>query len=352
MPSAPGSPLQRIVSQYGHEAVYHSVLQLLSDKVYESTSIASQRFPDLFESSTTQTATRAQLGEDINRSDQATLHDIILTHQDDIQDSSNSEIRTTVYDASGNTVVNKVDISSLFPVYLPFPIEHLLMEQLQKILELACYQYGARKIPSIMQKLGWECPESVELSKWAELLGRQGNLERQRDGKPLAELLSSIAQIRHTAVHRLRTSSTGLERFLADAEELSVVLGDSIYTRAISQLRLDARSTFAELARNKEFIQLQLETAQKEITKQRAELDEKEQENLRQMQREDVKYRARASKKLEKALHVLGDLTIASKNENTGLNGMDSDEAVTASEGDSEFDHAEQFEDCSEAWFY
>ncbi|KAF5974427.1 hypothetical protein FBULB1_7795 [Fusarium bulbicola] len=223
------------------------------------------------------------------------------------------------------------------------------MEQLQKILELACYQYGASKIPGIMQNLGWDCPESVELSIWADLLGREGNLERHGDDKPLAELLASIAQIRHTAVHRLRTSSTGLERFLADAEDLAVVLGDNIYTKAISQLRLDARSIFAELTRNKELTQLRLETAQKEIAKQRAELDEKEQENMRQMQREDDRYRALAGKRLEKALHVLGDLRVASKNEKAGLSGMDGDEAVTISGDDGEFEHAEQFEDCSEA---
>ncbi|KAF4448755.1 hypothetical protein F53441_7883 [Fusarium austroafricanum] len=269
-------------------------MQLLSDKVYESTSIAGQRFPDLFESSMAQTTARAQLEEEATRSEQATLNDITQTHQDDSQDAfSSAETTTAVYDASNSTVSGEVDIASLFPVHLPFPIEHLLMEKLQKILELACYQ--------------------------------------------------------HTAVHRLRTNSTGLERFLADAEDLAAVLGDNIYTRAISQLRLDARSTLAELTRNKEIIQLQLEKAQEEIAKQRAELDEEERENLRQMQREDDKYRALAGERLEKALHVLGDLKVVSNNENTVLNGVDGDEAVTISDDDSEFDRAEQFEDCSEA---
>ncbi|EXL40781.1 hypothetical protein FOCG_16725 [Fusarium oxysporum f. sp. radicis-lycopersici 26381] len=291
----------------------------------------------------------SQLEEEATRSEQATLDDITQTNQDDSQDAFNSaETTAAVYDACDSTVSSEVGISSLFPVHLPFPIQHLLMEKLQKILELACYRYGVRKLPSTMQKRGWDCPESVELSKWAELLGREGNLERQEDGKPLAELLPSIAQIRHTAVHRLRTNSTGLERFLADAEDLAAVLGDNIYTKAISQLRLDARSTLAELTRNKEFIQLQLEKAQEEIAKQRAELDQEERENLRQMEREDEKYRALAGERLEKALHVLGDLKVASKNENTVPNRMDGDEAIPISDDDSEFDHVEQFEDCSE----
>jgi hypothetical protein len=223
------------------------------------------------------------------------------------------------------------------------------MEKLQKILELACYQYGVRELTSIMQKRDWDCPESVELSKWAELLRHEGSLKRQGSGKPLKELLSSIAQIRHTAVHRLRTNSTGLERFLADAEDLAGVLGENMYTDAISQLSLDAQSTLRELARNKQFIQLQLEKAQEEIAKQRAELDQKEQENLRRMEREDEKYRALAGKRLERALDLLGNLQVVPKGEHTALNGMDGDEVVPISDDDSNFDHAEKFEDCIDA---
>jgi hypothetical protein len=122
-----------------------------------------------------------------------------------------------------------------------------------------------------------------------------------------------------------------------------------MYTQAISQLSLDAQSTLRELARNKQFIQLQLEKAQEEIVKQRAELDQKEQENLRRMEREDERYRALAGERLERALDLLGDLQESPKSEHAALNGMDDDEVVPVSDNNSDFDHAEQFEDCSEA---
>ncbi|KAJ4273079.1 hypothetical protein NW764_013027, partial [Fusarium oxysporum] len=67
----------------------------------------------------------------------------------------------------------------------------------------------------------------------------------------------------------------GLERFLADAENLAGVLGDDIFTQAISQLRLDTQTTLIDLIRNKQFIQLQLEKAQEDIARQRAELNQK-----------------------------------------------------------------------------
>ncbi|KAM0337650.1 hypothetical protein ACHAPU_011528 [Fusarium lateritium] len=324
-------------------------MRLLSDNVYKSTSIASQRFPDLFEPSKAITTARAQLQEEATGSKQVALDDITQIHQDDSQLALESaETITAGYNASDSTGSNEVGISSLFPVYLPFPIEHLLMEKLQKILELACYQYGLREIPNTMKERGWDCPESVELSKWTALLACEENLERQGNGKPLAELLLSITQIRHTAVHRLRTNSGGLEKFLADAEDLAVFLGDSIYTKAISQLHLNARSTLAELARNQDLIQLQLRKTQEEVAKKRTELDIEEQENLRQVEREHEKYRALAGERLEKDLRVLEHLSAASENEDTVLNGMNGDQAVPISDNDSEFDHSEQFEDCSE----
>lgn len=86
---------------------------------------------------------------------------------------------------------SQVNSSSLFPVYLPFPKEHLLMEKLQKTLELACYEFGARVLPDIMRKRGWDCPESVELSKWTEVLKREGVVELESTRKPLKELLHS-----------------------------------------------------------------------------------------------------------------------------------------------------------------
>ncbi|EWY97480.1 hypothetical protein FOYG_02316 [Fusarium oxysporum NRRL 32931] len=345
-----GSLVQQVVTRHGFDAVSREVLKLLSDKVYESTSIARQRFPDLFEPSTAQNTARTQLEEEATRTEQAALKGIEETHSDDNQDIRDLQAATTaVHDASDSTASDIAGSSLLFPVYLPFPTEHLLMEKLQKVLETACYEYGVRELSSIMQHRDWDCPESVELNQWAELLGHEGNLKRQGTGKALKELLRSIAQIRHTAVHRLRTNSRGLEQFLADAEDLARILGDNIYTQVISQMRIDAQSTLTELAQNKQFIQLQLEMAQEEIAKQRAELDQKEQENLRRTEREDKRYRAMAGQRLQQALNLVGNFAIAPESENMALDGMGGDDVYPVSDDDSNLDHAEQFEDCSES---
>ncbi|EMT62955.1 hypothetical protein FOC4_g10013147 [Fusarium odoratissimum] len=311
----------------GQKAKFRKLGPLLSDRVYESTSIASERFPDLFEPSTAQTAARSLLEAEATRSEQAALEDI----NNNITESETGDL-------------------SLFPVYLPFPIEHMLMEKLQKTLELACFDFGTRALPDIMRKRGWECPESVELNRWAELFGREGSMRGKIDKDLPKELLRSIASIRHTAVHRLRTNSAGLERFLTDAERLAGILGDTVYAKAISHLRSDAQSAFMELTQNKQFIQLQLEHSQEEIAKKRAELDQEEQEVLRCIAKEDEKYRMLAGDRLQNALERMEDKKIAVDREDAVFDGINGIETNIFYADDSDVDYADQFEDCDETW--
>ncbi|EXL89922.1 hypothetical protein FOIG_16795 [Fusarium odoratissimum NRRL 54006] len=347
-----GSLVQQLVTQYGADAIHQPVLKLLSDRVYESTSIASERFPDLFEPSTAQTAARSLLEAEATRSEQAALEGIIQTQWASSQGTLDCTGITTMAldDINNNITESETGDLSLFPVYLPFPIEHMLMEKLQKTLELACFDFGTRALPDIMRKRGWECPESVELNRWAELFGREGSMRGKIDKDLPKELLRSIASIRHTAVHRLRTNSAGLERFLTDAERLAGILGDTVYAKAISHLRSDAQSAFMELTQNKQFIQLQLEHSQEEIAKKRAELDQEEQEVLRCIAKEDEKYRMLAGDRLQNALERMEDKKIAVDREDAVFDGINGIETNIFYADDSDVDYADQFEDCDETW--
>ncbi|KAF5566728.1 hypothetical protein FPHYL_3670 [Fusarium phyllophilum] len=343
-----GNPVQQVVTDHGYDAVAEAVLKLLVERVYESAAIASQRFPDLSEPSSVQTAVSTPVEAEASRTEHVTLEGVKLANSDNSQETGHTEEDTKpVQDASDGNACDIAGISLSSLVYLPFPTEHLLMEKLQKVLEAACYEYGVRELSSIMQDRHWDCPEAVELSQWADLLGNQGNLKRQGNKKSHKRFLQSIAQIRHTAVHRLRTDSKGLQRFLADAEDLARALGDDLCTEAISKLRLDTQSTITELAQNKQSIQLQLDQAKEEIEKRRAELNRQEQENLRHMEREDKRYCALAGEKLQRALDLLGNFAVARETGDALLNGMGADGDSVSD--DSNLDHAEHFEDCSES---
>ncbi|KAJ4131219.1 hypothetical protein NW765_017111 [Fusarium oxysporum] len=207
----------------------------------------------------------------------------------------------------------------------------MLMEKLQKTLELACFDFGTRALPDIMRKRGWECPESVELNRWAELFGREGSMRGKIDKDLPKELLR-------------------LERFLTDAERFAGIIGETVYAKAISHLRSDAQSALMELTQNKQFIQLQLEHAQEEIAKKRAELDQEEQEVLRRIAKEDEKYRMLAGDRLQNALELMEDKKIAVDREDAVFDGINGIETKIFYADDSDVDYADQFEDCDETW--
>jgi hypothetical protein len=113
-------------------------------------------------------------------------------------------------------------------VYLPLDTQHLLLVKVQAILEEACYAFGHKMMGDILQKEGWDCPESVELNIWAWVF-RCNEDKFDADklvelGKPFPELLDSIAQLRHTAVHRVRVSANKVQQFVTEAESLATVL--------------------------------------------------------------------------------------------------------------------------------
>ncbi|KAJ4005447.1 hypothetical protein NW752_002280 [Fusarium irregulare] len=311
-----------LVAELGAGSVHKSILRLLSSHVYESPWVAVKRFPDLCEPFVALREAEAPSEEDATTAEQATLGAIVQAHGDNNEESSDSTERTAVQDVIDG-IIAKNDVSKS-SVFLPFPAEHMLMEKLQKILELACFQFGLRAVPNVMQEQGWDCPESAELTKWVELFGRNGNIAVwQQLGMPSQRFLQSIAAIRHTAVHRVRTNSAGLEQFLTDAERLAELLGNDAFTQAISQLRLDFHATVTELIQNKQSTQQQLDKVREGIARQRAELDQKEQEILRDMASQNKKHCDLAAERLEKVIDRMGDLSFTSDDQGAALESAD-----------------------------
>ncbi|KAF4950598.1 hypothetical protein FSARC_13133 [Fusarium sarcochroum] len=338
-----GTVIQELASVYGDESFHRVVLKLLSEKVYESTSIASHRFPDLFEPSVVQSTARDELEAEAIRNEEATPEGIIQTQWTDCQGVFDCGGITEALGKSENGLELHFGSSSSSPVYLPFPVEHQLMEKLQKTLELICYKYGTEALQDTLQERGWDCPQAAELSEWAGVLSREGISAKENTRKPSKDFLRSIANIRHTAVHRLRTNSIGLERFLADAEDFAQMLGDTIQTGAISNLRSDASSVISELTQNKQLLQLQLEKTQVAIKQQRAELDRREQEAVDYMRKEDQKYQFLAGEKLRKALKRTEETGNCMNALSADVNGLDSVEDIA-----EDSDDMDEFEDCNE----
>lgn len=208
--------------------------------------------------------------------------------------------------AVGTTLLQQpsVAVPPLFPVYLPFQAQHTLLVHLQKLLEQICYNFGKNAMPDIMQQRGWDCAEAVELNRWTEeFMKRQKQLPTSDQAKkPLEQLFRSIANIRHTAVHRIRISAKGVEQFLLDAESLATMFGDVNGAEKITNLRRETQTTMEELQRNKHFLRSKLEDTLRGIAAQREELKRLEATAIAEMEREDREYQVLASRSVDEAI--------------------------------------------------
>ena len=178
--------------------------------------------------------------------------------------------------------------------------------KVQAILENACYAFGHEKMGDVLQKEGWDCPESVELNIWARVFRHNEDrfdAEKLLDlGKPFSELLDSIAQLRHTAVHRVRVSANKVCQFMTEAESLANILHNDTCARTLSRIRREAKQVIDELGRNKDLLESLLNEKLQEIDAQRRELDRLECKAVEDMLREDKEYQTLASANLEQAI--------------------------------------------------
>lgn len=194
--------------------------------------------------------------------------------------------------------------SSLFPVYLPLPVQHLLLAKVQTILERACFEFGEQSMPGVLQKNQWDCPEAGELNMWvAEFQKRENVFQKRKDvGKPLIDLFRSVADIRHAAVHRIRVSGKGIEQFLLDAESLATLLEHHESLKVLPKLRQDTKIAIEELEHNKHVLSSKFEQTMKDIAAQRLELDRLEKAAISDLSKEDGDYQQLAGMNLMRAI--------------------------------------------------
>lgn len=157
-----------------------------------------------------------------------------------------------------------------------------------------------------LQKERWDCPESVELNTWARVF-RSNEDKFDADklaelGRPFSGFLDSIAQLRHTAVHRVRISANRVQQFVTEAEFLAVILRNDSCTQTLSRLRRAVQQVIDELGRNKDLLESILKGKLQEIDTRRRELDRLESRAVEDMLGEDKEYQTLASANLKQAI--------------------------------------------------
>ncbi|RFU29554.1 hypothetical protein B7463_g6771, partial [Scytalidium lignicola] len=160
-------------------------------------------------------------------------------------------------------------------------------------------------MPDILKEKHWGCPEAVELNIWAAQLIKHRNMFADKEpnvGKPLESLFRSIADIRHTAVHRIPITARGIEQFLINSESLAALLGDNLRLEMLVKLRKNTQSTIEELQRNKQILISKLKEKLEKIAAKRAELNHLAEATVHEIEREDAEYQLFVGINLEQTM--------------------------------------------------
>ena len=152
-----------------------------------------------------------------------------------------------------------VRIPSLYPLYIPYKTQHELLTRTQCLLEACCYSLTSQWMPDLLDQWQWDCPEAIELNNWTFIVAKRihtlpsqcfGDLD---SGNPmsLASVLMSINELRHTAVHRLRTTAKGILEMIRSAIRFAGALRDLTCQQQLDKLpgRLDGNIMLWSLIR-------------------------------------------------------------------------------------------------------
>lgn len=190
-----------------------------------------------------------------------------------------------------------------------------------------------------MTKHSWDSPDCVELNIWMGIFrSREELFDPQKVtalGSSFADLRSSIASIRHTAVHRLRVTAGRVETMLADAEMFATLLADETCVRQISRLRRETHSVVEEFGREKDLLELRYLEKRREIAARRAELDRIERAAWTSTFEEDKQYQSFAGTHLEEIINA-PETTLHSAANSEGDETSEEDTSV-GSEGEPDF---------------
>ena len=199
-------------------------------------------------------------------------------------------------------------------ISLPLEAQHHILVCLQTLLEEACYTFGKRNMPDSLHLRGWDCAAAVELNRWMEELKKKpAKLACDKThALPLDDLFRSIANIRHAAVHRQHVGSDVLERFLTNAESLTILLGVSTSLEKVRNLRQRTLRALAELRRSTRSVREKFESTMSHLEIQREMLKQMENSQRVKMENECRMHQSNITLGLKSltTLYDADDLTI------------------------------------------
>ncbi|KAH9213623.1 hypothetical protein DL95DRAFT_447010 [Leptodontidium sp. 2 PMI_412] len=280
---------QPLLRDFGFDKVVEIVKTLLDQRVFESELKAKIAFPELFQTSAARDVQRNESENDAARSVAEALEELTSA-------SEPSEPAAKI-------------ALSLYPSYLPYRTQHLILTVAQRQLEECCFDFATKWLPSLLEDHKWDCAEAAELTKWTRTLAKRCDklpasaLDNCSEAPP-KEVFFSTNVLRHTAVHRLPTTARGIQKMIQSASRLAQTLGDQSRASELENLHLELGSRIRDMELNKNFLENRLDEQLQAISEQRAELDRREREAIATMLQEDEENKLLIGSFLEDAVNI------------------------------------------------
>jgi len=134
------------------------------------------------------------------------------------------------------------------PTYLPYQTQHLILNTAQRVLEECCFEFAMSTIPSLLCEMEWDCPVVVDLAQWVKILWKEnGTLYHHIDpgAEETKNILTSVSNLRYTAVHRP----------LKSAVEFAQILQDGWRAAQLEELRGEVDSQIKAMEMNKNLLE-------------------------------------------------------------------------------------------------
>ncbi|KAH6880116.1 hypothetical protein B0T10DRAFT_532044 [Thelonectria olida] len=310
--------LDPLLREFGEPMLVDILRKLLEDRIFELTLRAKAEFPELFAASLRDAEREASEAEAAS-STQGALDEL----QSGDEDEEAKELPEQMHPAEEYVPKRDIpppdwpattpSIPSLYPSYIPYQSQHLLLTTSQQILEECCFDFAAKWLPDIVRENGWDCPAAVELTEWNKIMGtkhydRIPPLALDLSGSTLTQLLAKTHMLRHTAVHRLPTPARGISQLLDCAVQLAGALQDHKRAAQLEQLKSEVDSKIQAMELTKNFLENDTSSKLDDIRRQREELDRRERELIANMVRQDREDKALVGKLLMESVgRVLGE---------------------------------------------
>ncbi|KAM0329988.1 hypothetical protein ACHAQA_004157 [Verticillium albo-atrum] len=291
--------IEPLSQEFGLDKLHEIVLCLCTAGLFESEGKARIEFPRLYQAVPQPCEPNDEPEADAMSSDGVLLDDLgVYQGEDEVAENEGVQLEpaTSSLDLVQMAAVPHAlrSNSSSSPSYFPYETQHLILTTTQRVLEECCFDFASKWFPSVPKTRGWDCAAAVELTTWVAIFKRK--LPKlpcdalKVNEQSLERIFDPIRVVRHTAVHRLRTTAQDVSRLVGAALNLTEALRDYARSAKLALLKTEVDGKVTALEVNRTALEVNSKAQLDEITRQRAALDKQERDIILQKGNEDRDY--------------------------------------------------------------